>query len=131
MSALSRQAGHTAQPRAGNPHGVRRRGRGPSLVSPGTSPSRWSMADPNTRYPGSRSRRRPPAAPRPRYFAFFRDGFAAAAASFLAVCAAASFAGAFFAGAFFADGFFAAGGTASASAVRSTTESSPPKSLGW
>jgi hypothetical protein len=67
----------------------------------------------------------PPAPPRPRYFAVLPAGFAAGAAAFVAACAGA----AFFAGSFFAGAFFAAGGTASASAVRSTTESSPPKSL--
>jgi hypothetical protein len=76
--------------------------------------------------------------PCPRYFARFLGLFAGDAAALLAVCSGASFFGAFifaadaFAGAFFLVGaFFAAGGTASARAVRSTTESSPPKSLGW
>ena len=121
-----------ARPRAGNPHGVRLRDR--SVFHRLTrEPSRGSGAwlGTDTGYPDSRPRRRPSAAPRPRYFAFFLDGFAAAAASSLAVCGGAFFAAAFFAGAFFAGAFFAAGGTASASAVRSTTESSPPKSLGW
>jgi hypothetical protein len=62
----------------------------------------------------------------PRYFAFGLGGFAAGAA-FLTVRGEASF----FTASFFAGAFLAAGGTASASAVRSTTESSPPKSLGW
>ena len=53
----------------------------------------------------------------PRYSAFALAGFAAGAAAFWP------------AGAFFTGAFFAAGGTGSASAVRSTTESSPPKSL--
>ena len=64
-----------------------------------------------------------PPQPRPRYFAVFPARFAAGAV-FLAVCA-----GAFLTASFFAGVFPAAGGTASASAVRSTTESSPPKSL--
>ncbi len=61
------------------------------------------------------------APPRPRYFAVLPAGFAAGAAAFVAACA--------FGAAFFAGARLAAGGTASASAVRSTTESSPPKSL--
>ena len=71
------------------------------------------------------------APPRPRYFAVLPAGFAAGAAAFAAACAfgAAVFAGSFFAGSFFAGARLAADGTASASAVRSTTESSPPKSL--
>ena len=77
------------------------------------------------------SRAGPPGAsrPRPRYsfVVALLAGFAAGAAAFLAVCTGAGFfTASFFAGAF---AFFAAGGTASASAVRSTTESSPPKSL--
>jgi len=66
----------------------------------------------------SRPRHRPQS---PRYSAFalagFLAGFAAGAAAFWP------------AGAFFTGAFFAADGTGSASAVRSTTESSPPKSL--
>ena len=62
---------------------------------------------------------------RPRYFAVPLTGFAAGAAAFLAACACT----AFFAPSFLAGALLAAGGTASASAVRSTTESSPPKPL--
>ena len=62
----------------------------------------------------------PPSRPRRCYLGGLPARFAAGAA-FLAACAGA---------AFFAGFLLAAGGTASASAVRSTTESSPPKSLG-
>ena len=65
---------------------------------------------------------------RRRYFAVFLAGFAAGAAAFFVVCTGVGFfAGAgFFAVSFFAGAFLAAAGTVSASAVRSTTESSPP-----
>ena len=61
----------------------------------------------------------PPSVPRYSAFALagFLAGFAAGAAAFWPACA------------FFTGAFFAADGTGSASAVRSTTESSPPKSL--
>ena len=62
----------------------------------------------------------------PLYLAVFLAGFAAGAAAFLAARTGA----AVFAVSVFAGASFAAGGTGSASAVRSTTESSPPKPLG-
>ena len=57
-------------------------------------------------------------------------GFAAGAADFLVARIGAAFVPSFFIASFFAGAFFAADGTGSASAVRSTTESSPPKLLG-
>ena len=65
------------------------------------------------------------APPRPRYLALPLAGLAAGAAAFCAVRAGA----AFFAASFFPGVLLAAGGTGPASTVRSTTESSPPKSL--
>jgi len=96
-----------------------------------------SRKGPGGRSRGARTQSRPRhrLQHRPRYFAVLPAGFAAGAAAFVAACAGAAFfagsffAGSFFAGSFFAGAFFAADGTASASAVRSTTESSPPKSL--
>jgi len=73
---------------------------------------------------------------RPHYLAVFLADFVAGASAFLVIRAAASFftasffTASCFAGAFLVGAFFVAGGPGSASAVRSTTESSPPKLLG-